>query len=201
MDDELRKVSDPCLVNPGDPFGGMREGRRTRRGISWCGQEGCLGPRKCRECRNAYSRAWRKLGREKPVDPMKARARSLVKMRIRRGKMVRGACEVCGEPNAQAHHPDYRKPLDVRWLCLKHHREHERENPAEPLAEFIERKRVVVSDPCLSAGQGHQPGRVRREGVSYCGSPDCTGPNGSKGCRACHAAYMRSWRARRKSRG
>ena len=42
---------------------------------------------------------------------------------IRDGKMERLSCEVCGA-KAQAHHDDYSKPLDVRWLCFKHHREH-----------------------------------------------------------------------------
>lgn len=33
------------------------------------------------------------------------------------------ACEVCGRTrNVDAHHDDYAKPLDVRWLCRSHHR-------------------------------------------------------------------------------
>jgi hypothetical protein len=52
-------------------------------------------------------------------------ARSKVRYQIKVGKMVRGACEVCGSPNADAHHDDYDKPLAVRWLCQTHHsREH-----------------------------------------------------------------------------
>ena len=43
---------------------------------------------------------------------------------IRDGKLTRKPCEVCGKEKAQAHHDDYSKPLDVRWLCVKHHNEH-----------------------------------------------------------------------------
>ena len=48
-------------------------------------------------------------------------ARGAVTAAIASGKLVKQPCEVCGEPNSQAHHRDYRKPLKVTWLCLKHH--------------------------------------------------------------------------------
>jgi hypothetical protein len=50
----------------------------------------------------------------------KAQARAKVHSEIRAGRLLRGACEICGEPG-QAHHSDYSKPLEVRWLCPKHH--------------------------------------------------------------------------------
>jgi len=45
----------------------------------------------------------------------------------RAGKIVEQPCEVCGTTESiEAHHDDYSKPLDVRWLCTKHHAEHHR---------------------------------------------------------------------------
>ena len=32
-------------------------------------------------------------------------------------------CEVCQEPNTHRHHPDITKPLEVVFLCPKHHKE------------------------------------------------------------------------------
>jgi hypothetical protein len=44
---------------------------------------------------------------------------------IRKGVLKKMPCEVCKtEIDVQAHHDDYTKPLDVRWLCRKHHAEH-----------------------------------------------------------------------------
>lgn len=42
---------------------------------------------------------------------------------IRDGKLTKQACFVCGAPDVEAHHPDYSRPLDVVWLCEKHHKE------------------------------------------------------------------------------
>jgi hypothetical protein len=53
----------------------------------------------------------------------KIKAHTKVRNALCDGKLIRKPCEVCGELRAQAHHDDYSKPLDVRWLCTKHHAE------------------------------------------------------------------------------
>lgn len=52
----------------------------------------------------------------------KTRAHAAVEAALESGELKKGKCEVCGESDAQAHHDDYRKTLDVRWLCAKHHK-------------------------------------------------------------------------------
>lgn len=54
----------------------------------------------------------------------KVQANRLVKKAVDSGRLMKMPCEVCGCQNVQAHHDDYSKPLDVRWLCVKHHNEH-----------------------------------------------------------------------------
>ena len=63
---------------------------------------------------------------ERPVDPMKeVKRRAMVTYRtaLKRGKLTRTPCHVCGEEKVEGHHPDYSRPLDVVWLCKKHHLE------------------------------------------------------------------------------
>jgi hypothetical protein len=48
-------------------------------------------------------------------------ARLLLKIAIRSGKLVPQPCEICGNQKTDGHHTDYSKPLDVQWLCRKHH--------------------------------------------------------------------------------
>lgn len=55
-------------------------------------------------------------------EPEKHRARVALNRAVMDGKISKQPCH-CGEPKAQAHHDDYSKPLDVRWLCVKHHNE------------------------------------------------------------------------------
>src|SRR6185312_15311483 len=60
--------------------------------------------------------------RHRLTQPSHRRARQAVNNAIRDGRLLPQSCEVCGS-RAQAHHSDYSRPLDVRWLCFKHHRE------------------------------------------------------------------------------
>ena len=40
---------------------------------------------------------------------------------IRRGLIKRQPCEVCGAEKTDAHHENHRDPLNVRFLCRRHH--------------------------------------------------------------------------------
>lgn len=39
------------------------------------------------------------------------------------GKLSSEPCEICGSERSVAHHDDYDKPLNVRWLCQSHHKQ------------------------------------------------------------------------------
>jgi hypothetical protein len=54
--------------------------------------------------------------------PGRRRVKDAVKDAIRKGVLVKQSCEMCGAVDVHAHHDDYRKPLNVRWLCPSHHR-------------------------------------------------------------------------------
>jgi hypothetical protein len=40
---------------------------------------------------------------------------------LRRGLLQRQPCVVCGAEKVDGHHPDYDRPMDVVWLCRRHH--------------------------------------------------------------------------------
>lgn len=63
------------------------------------------------------------------ADPVKNHARRALNHAIDAGRLIRGCCEVCGAPNAEGHHEDYSRPLEVRWLCRPHHAEIHRSIP------------------------------------------------------------------------
>lgn len=64
----------------------------------------------------------------------KIKSRRKVFVAVRNGSLKKKPCEVCGINKVDAHHDDYSKPLDVRWLCKKHHSE---------LAGHMDSKRAV----------------------------------------------------------
>lgn len=63
------------------------------------------------------------LKRQRKANPEKAMARSKLQYALKSGSLIRLPCEVCGKKKSQAHHEDYFKPLEIRWLCFRHHRE------------------------------------------------------------------------------
>lgn len=116
----------------------VRTGRsiKNRTGLCQCGQPfASYSHSYCSQCasqkrreylernpdvrRKMYEKSYQK------ADKSKAKARSIVSNCLKRGWLVKLPCEVCGElEKVEAHHDDYTKPLDVRWLCKKHHVEH-----------------------------------------------------------------------------
>lgn len=62
--------------------------------------------------------------------PMKYAAHVITRNAIRDGKLkVESQCSVCQSTlNVEAHHDDYSKPLDVRWLCERCHKNWHRYN-------------------------------------------------------------------------
>ncbi len=59
--------------------------------------------------------------------PKIAKAHRMVAYHVRVGNIARKPCEVCHTDRAVAHHDDYDRPLDVRWMCKAHYKQwHER---------------------------------------------------------------------------
>lgn len=75
-----------------------------------------------KQARSVVQQEYTKEYREK--FPNKYKAHVLVNNYLRDGKLLKEPCEVCSTNECVvAHHDDYAKPLDVRWLCEVHHKE------------------------------------------------------------------------------
>ena len=57
----------------------------------------------------------------KKYNKKKKYATTIVQRAIIKKKIIKKPCEICGTIKSQGHHEDYTKPLEVRWLCSKHH--------------------------------------------------------------------------------
>lgn len=73
---------------------------------------------------------WRADQKKRWADPdkrHKAKVRIFTNLAVELGVLAKTNCIRCGAV-AEAHHPDYSKPLDVVWLCQAHHRAAHKEN-------------------------------------------------------------------------
>src|ERR1700732_3034979 len=109
----------PCK-NCGKPFNARRYD--YERGFkSYCGKE-CYNstrPRKPRGegRRTNYDRKLDSIRR----NPITSSAHKEMDAAIRSGRLKPRSCVICNDPKTEGHHHDYAKPLDVWWLCRKHH--------------------------------------------------------------------------------
>jgi hypothetical protein len=80
------------------------------------------GQRYCQPCHTAYVREHRARHSELAgAQRMRANVRAHANTAQRRGQLAKQPCEVCAHPDAEKHHPDYSRPLLVRWLCRRCH--------------------------------------------------------------------------------
>ena len=63
----------------------------------------------------AYSRNYYK------NNPHIGSAHRQVQTEKEKGTLIKASCAECGDENTHAHHDDYSRPLDIRWLCAHHH--------------------------------------------------------------------------------
>lgn len=93
---------------------------------SWCNAviENFKKKNFCKPCAAKYNREWRKKNPSTGDQKIKDAVRKKTMREIKIGRLIRKPCEVCNYTPAEAHHDDYMKPLDIRWLCGNHHREH-----------------------------------------------------------------------------
>lgn len=70
-----------------------------------------------------------------------------VRRAVEKGLLIRLPCEVCGATPSEGHHEDYSKPLQVKWLCRKHHLGHHAsirpQKPRKPWPKREIRKKPV----------------------------------------------------------
>ncbi len=95
------------------------------RACSGCG--GDLGDRHgkqryCKSCHAAHMRINRPKHKELSDEARKkANCRAYTHVLIKRGKIIKGLCEVCNSSKVESHHEDYNNPRLVRWFCRIHH--------------------------------------------------------------------------------
>jgi len=59
--------------------------------------------------------------RQQKGDVEKYKARYIFRNALKAGFIYKQPCSICGNPKSHGHHSDYSKPLNITWLCCRHH--------------------------------------------------------------------------------
>lgn len=76
-----------------------------------------------------YNKQWRKdngyhnESNWKEHNQYKVKAHRILQYALKKGRLTKKPCKICGDKRTQAHHPDYSKPLVVKWYCATHHKQ------------------------------------------------------------------------------
>lgn len=117
----------------------------------------------------------------------KIKTRSYTQSNIQRGRILKDVCYLCGDPNVQAHHNDYYKPLEVVWLCDTCHKKAHSDNEVMDL--------VKKAPPAKL-----RPKKNRSKNCSKCKKPKEPDRLDQRYCNSCHAEYMRAYRKNKKTK-
>lgn len=78
-------------------------------------------------------------------NPEKVKAQNALNYAVRMGRLVRGSCEGCGtDKKVHAHHDDYSKPFQVRWLCYLCHKSEHPVDEEDKRSKFEHARRADV---------------------------------------------------------
>lgn len=157
----------------------------------YCGAKGCRkrarpGGRHCAPCHAASVRRWREghayelavrrrdaAGARSGDARARDSARAKLAMALRRGKIARGHCVVCGSKDVMALIEDAQRPLDVVWAC-RADRELAREQRNDAAAErtaaaehekwLLERARALAEIELLDVADRERLYELARRG-------------------------------------
>lgn len=92
--------------------------KKAQTGLCPCGAE------RAKYAKNYCGACAYKIASKSKEQRFKTKVRRFTQSCIKSGFLIPKPCEVCGEAKVDAHHDDYTRPLEVRWLCRNHHVQH-----------------------------------------------------------------------------
>jgi hypothetical protein len=82
---------------------------------------------------------------------MQQQAYDQVALARKEGRILSQPCEVCGNPYADAHHEDYSKPLELRYLCTRHHMQYHRKRHGKvaSLDQYVSQAKAALKEEAV----------------------------------------------------
>lgn len=141
----------------------------------------------CIPCRTIYAQKLIAISPFTGEENVNAWARMLAHKAKRLGILSAKPCEGCGSADAEMHHEDYFRPLDIKWLCRSCHMQTHGNLSEAGLIAQLEMLR-----------QGRR--KKVDHGGALCSRCYADAPRlNQRYCRACHNQYIRDLRAKRRA--